>query len=64
MILTAMVQDDMSAVFNHKNIKIITTNGHVTLSGHVKNEKQKEKLGQITEGVVGPGYMENQLEIK
>jgi len=64
MVLTAMVQDDMSAVFNHKNIKIITTNGHVTLSGHVKNEKQKAKLGQITEGVVGPGYWDNQLEIK
>ena len=47
MILTAMVQDDMSAVFNHKNIKI-TTNvamAHVTWSGRVKNEKQKEKLG-------------------
>jgi hypothetical protein len=64
MVLTAMVQDDMSTVFNHKNIKIVTTNGHVTLSGHVKNEKQKEKLGQIAEDVVGPGYVDNQLEAR
>jgi sporulation protein YlmC with PRC-barrel domain len=64
MVLTAMIQEDMNSAFNHKNIKINTVSGHVTLAGHVKNEKQKDKLGQIAEDVVGTGFVDNQLELK
>jgi sporulation protein YlmC with PRC-barrel domain len=64
MVLTAMIQEDMNSAFNHKNIKIITVSGHVTLTGHVKNTKQKDKLGQVAEEVVGSGYVDNQLELR
>jgi osmotically-inducible protein OsmY/sporulation protein YlmC with PRC-barrel domain len=64
MVLTAMIQEDMNSAFNHKNIKINTVNGHVTLTGKVKNGKQKDKLGEVAEDVVGQGYVDNQLETK
>jgi hypothetical protein len=64
MVLTALIQEDMNAVFNRKNIKINTVNGHVTLTGRVKNDKEKQKLGDVAERVVGPGYVDNRLEVK
>jgi sporulation protein YlmC with PRC-barrel domain len=64
MVLTAFVQEDMNNAFNHKNIKINTVNGRVTLSGKVKNQKQKDKLRQVAEDVVGQGYVDNELESK
>ena len=62
MILTAMVQSDMRTAFDHKNIKITTVNGHVVLSGRVKNEKHKSMINEAAAGVVGPAYVENQIE--
>ena len=62
MILTAMVQSDMKSAFDHKNIKITTVNGHVVLSGRVKYEKHKSMINDAAVGVVGPAYVDNQIE--
>ena len=62
MILTAMIQADMKSAFDHKNIKITTVNGHVMLTGRVKNEKHKSMINDAAAGVVGPAYVDNQIE--
>jgi sporulation protein YlmC with PRC-barrel domain len=62
MVLTALIQEDMENVFKRKSVKISTLNGHVTLTGKVKSQKQKDALGAAAESVVGPGYVDNQLE--
>ncbi|MDB6019403.1 MAG: antigen [Pedosphaera sp.] len=60
-ILTAMVRADSSYAFLFKKIKICVANGVVTLSGQVKDQESKEKLGAIAESVAGTGQVNNQL---
>jgi hyperosmotically inducible protein len=47
-----------------KNIKIITTNGKVTLRGPVNSEEEKKAIATAAEGVAGAGSVDNQLEVK
>jgi HSP20 family molecular chaperone IbpA len=47
-----------------KNIKIITTNGKVTLRGPVKTEAEKSGIVMIAKGVAGEGNVEDQLEVE
>lgn len=47
-----------------KNIKIITSNGDVTLRGPVKNISEKEKIDKIAKSVAGIKTLNNQLEVK
>src|SRR5262249_17406029 len=63
-ILTAMIREDFGNTYATKLFKIVTVNGHVTLQGKVKNQKQKDAFGKAAESVVGPGNVDNQLEVK
>ena len=47
-----------------KNIKIITTNGKVTLRGPVKTDAEKMGIVTIAKNVAGEGNVEDQLEVK
>ena len=47
-----------------KNIKIITSNGDVTLRGPVQNISEKEKIDKIAKSVAGIKTLNNQLEVK
>lgn len=46
-----------------KNIKVITTNGHVTLRGPVKTSQEKAKVGQLAKSAAGGAQIEDQLEV-
>jgi osmotically-inducible protein OsmY len=46
-----------------KNIKVITTNGHVTLRGPVKTTQEKAKIDQLAKSAAGGAQIEDQLEI-
>lgn len=47
-----------------KNIKIITTNGKVTLRGPVDNAAEKMAIAKIAADVAGIGNVDDQLEVK
>ena len=47
-----------------KNIKVITTNGHVTLRGPVKNAQEKAKIDQLAKSAAGGVKIDDQLEVK
>jgi osmotically-inducible protein OsmY len=57
-----IAEDDMS--LNAKNIKIITLNGLVTLRGPVNSSKEKSKITEIAQRLVGQHNLSNQLEAK
>ena len=58
----AVVADD-SLSTNAQNVKIITTNGVVTLRGPVESDEEKAKIAAMAEKVVGVGKVQNQLEV-
>lgn len=58
----AVVADDTLST-NAKNVKIITTNGRVTLRGPVKSEQEKAAIAAKAQQIAGAGNVENQLEI-
>jgi hyperosmotically inducible periplasmic protein len=47
-----------------KNIKIITTNGQVTLRGPVKNAQEKAKIAQLARSAAGGAKIDDQLDVK
>jgi hyperosmotically inducible protein len=47
-----------------KNIKIITTNGQVTLRGPVKNAQEKAKIDQLARSAAGGAKIDDQLDVK
>src|SRR5689334_11625497 len=49
---------------NAKNVKIITTDGKVTLRGPVKSADEKEQIAKIAKETEGVTSVENQLEVK
>jgi hyperosmotically inducible periplasmic protein len=58
----AITADD-SLSTNGKNVKIITTDGTVTLRGPVKSEKEKAEIEAKAKQVAGVKKVDNQLEI-
>ena len=46
-----------------KNIKVITTNGQVTLRGPVKTAQEKAKIDHIAKSAAGGARIEDQLEV-
>jgi hyperosmotically inducible periplasmic protein len=46
-----------------KNIKVITTNGRVTLRGPVKTAQEKAKIDQLAKSAAGGVQIEDQLEV-
>src|ERR1700745_4237062 len=47
-----------------KNIKVITTNGQVTLRGPAKTAQEKAKVDQIARSAAGGAQIDDQLEVK
>jgi osmotically-inducible protein OsmY len=47
-----------------KNIKIVTSNGQVTLRGPVKTVQEKSKIDQLAKSAASGAKIENQLEVK
>jgi osmotically-inducible protein OsmY len=47
-----------------KNIKVITTNGHVTLRGPVKTAQEKAKIDQLAKSAAGGAHIDDQLDVK
>jgi hypothetical protein len=47
-----------------KNIKIITTNGQVTLRGPVKNAQEKSKIDHLARSAASGAKIKDQLEVK
>ena len=59
----AVVADDSLSV-NAQNIKIVTSNGNVTLRGPVKSEREKEAIEAKAKQVVGVHAVTNLLEVE
>jgi len=57
------VVGDGSLSFTAKNVKIITTNGKVTLRGPVKSADEREKIAAAARKVAGAANVDNQLEV-
>lgn len=57
------VTADDSLSTNAKNVKIITSDGNVTLRGPVKSEKEKADIEAKAKQVAGVKKVDNQLEI-
>ena len=49
---------------NARNVKIITTNGRVTLRGPVNTAEEKRLIGEIADRIAHSENVDNQLEVK
>ena len=58
----ALIKDSGLSV-TAKNIKIITTNGQVTLRGPVKTAQEKAKIDQLARSAAGGAQINDQLEV-
>ena len=58
------IHDDNSLSTYGHNVKVVTDHGRVTLRGPVRSEDEKNNLQAKAESVVGPGNVDNQLEVK
>ena len=56
-----MAANEMSV--NAKNVKIITSQGRVTLRGPVNSAEEKRMIGEIANGVARSENVDNQLEV-
>jgi len=54
---------DKTLSTNAHNVKIITTNGVVTLRGPVKSPQEKDTIGAKAKQVAGVKSVDNQLEV-
>ena len=59
----AIVGDD-SLSMNAQNVKIVTSNGNVTLRGPVKTDREKEAIEAKAKQVVGVHSVTNLLEVE
>ena len=59
----AVVADDSLSI-NAQNIKIVTSNGYVTLRGPVKTDREKEAIGAKAKQVAGVLGVTNLLEVE
>lgn len=58
------IMSDESLSPNARTIKISTSNGVVTLRGHVLNPKEREAIARKLNNIRGINRIENQLEIE
>ena len=59
----AIIADKGLSTYAH-NIKVVTTNGQVTLKGPVKSEDEKQRIVSDLNGVVPTDSITNQLTVK
>ena len=58
----AIVKDDSLSMMAH-NVKIISTNGTVTLRGPVKSDAEKAAVASKAQAIAGADKVDNQLEV-
>lgn len=61
--IRAAITADDSLSTNGKNVKIITSDGMVTLRGPVKSDKEKAEIEAKAKQIAGVKKVDNQLEI-
>ena len=59
----ALVDDKSLSVMAH-NVKLVASNGSVTLRGPVQTDAEKAKVGQIVGKVGGVAKVDNQIDVK
>lgn len=59
---SAIVDDDNLSMSAH-NVKVMVTNGAVTLRGPVKNANEKTRIEQLARNVAGVVSVDNRLDI-
>ncbi len=59
----AIMADKSLSTYAH-NVKIITTDGAVTLKGPVQSEDEKQKVASEAASVVSPDKITNELTVK
>jgi hyperosmotically inducible periplasmic protein len=59
----AVVKDESLSTLAH-NVKIVTSNGNVTLRGPVANEQEKTSIADKAQAIAGQGKVDNELEVK
>ena len=59
----SITADKSLSTYAH-NVKVITTNGQVTLKGPVKSEDEKQQVASKAAEVVDPSHIDNQLTVK
>lgn len=55
-----LVADETLSTYAH-NITIVTMDGHVSLSGKVRNQNEGEKVSTIARGIAGETAVKNNL---
>ena len=63
-ILIALTHDNINNGSVYRNVKIIASNGHVTFTGYVKNDKQHAKLIRIASSVVDAANIQDNVVVK
>ena len=58
----AIVKDKTLSTYAH-NVKIVTQNGQVTLSGPVRSEEEKKAIADAASGVAGVSNVRNELQV-
>jgi hypothetical protein len=58
------VLENNNLSFTAKNVKIITVDGRVTLSGAVRNQLEARAIEDAAMAVAGQGQVENQLQVR
>jgi osmotically-inducible protein OsmY len=58
------IMKDSALSATAKNIKIITTNGQVTLRGPVNTAQEKTKIDQLARSAAGSAQINDQLDVK
>jgi hyperosmotically inducible protein len=61
--IRSRITGDSSMSINARNVKIVTSQGKVTLRGPVDSAAEKDVIDKIAREVAGAGNVENQLEI-
>jgi hypothetical protein len=59
----AIMEDKNLSTYAH-NVKIITSNGQVTLKGPVKSEEEKQRIASDASSVISAENVTNQLTVK
>ncbi len=59
----AIVQDKALSIYAH-NVKVIATQGKVTLKGTVHTEDEKNSIGMKASGVAGNANVTNDISVK
>jgi osmotically-inducible protein OsmY len=63
-VLAEIVGDPLVRLSSSDSLSITTVKGRLTLTGQVKNQKQRQVIGAAAERAVGAGNVDNQLETR